>query len=155
MPFNGEPIQNPQNVSRIITDAGGQVVGFTRNWANEPEVAEVLARNGSPSEVERATEKARDAIKNGRKPADYKPPTTDENFKKAKTNSRGFIPNFAPKLDPKQLKDAVDAERVQAPPGAIPTLGFNKGNLNQPFIYDARTQTEESAIRDHGGYKKG
>jgi hypothetical protein len=79
----------------------------------------------------------------------------DEKLKKAKTYSRGFIPNFAPKLDPQQLKDAVDAERMQAPPGAIPALGFNKGNPNQPFIYDARTQTEESALRDHGGYKKG
>jgi hypothetical protein len=79
----------------------------------------------------------------------------NDKLKKAKTYSRGFIPNFAPKLDPQQLKDAVDAERMQAPPGAIPALGFNKGNPTQPFIYDARTQTEDSALRDHGGYKKG
>jgi TP901 family phage tail tape measure protein len=79
----------------------------------------------------------------------------DKKLKEVQTFSKGFIPNFAPKLDPKQLKDAVEAEKRQAPPGAVPALAFHRGNPTQPYIYDSRTQTEESALRDHGGYKQG
>jgi TP901 family phage tail tape measure protein len=76
-------------------------------------------------------------------------PRIDEEEDK-KRYARGFIPNFA--VDPMAVTEAKMREKREAGPGSMPTFAMYNG---KPMVYDARTQTPASAIRDHafeGGY---
>jgi hypothetical protein len=180
MNFQGKPIVDPGNINRMITDKNGKLIGFSRKLID----GKAMASSGkSISEIEAATRAARqmneqkpggtgeiyhvgpksgqrtEAQKN--KDAGINPITAisldsmpdKERIKPA--YAHGFIPNFAPKLNAKALKDAAEAEISQGGPGTIPKLGFHKGDPSKPFIYNAKNQTETSAPMDHGGYNKG
>jgi TP901 family phage tail tape measure protein len=65
--------------------------------------------------------------------------------------AKGYIPNFA--IDPMAITEAKLREKREAGSDSIPTFAMYNG---KPMVYDARTQTPASAIRDHafeGGYE--
>jgi hypothetical protein len=65
--------------------------------------------------------------------------------------AKGYVPNFA--IDPTAISAAKLREKREAGSDSIPT--FTMYN-NKPMVYDAKTQTPASAIRDHafeGGYE--
>jgi hypothetical protein len=78
------------------------------------------------------------------------PTIKEEEEEKNKRYARGYVPNFA--VDPMAITEAKIREKREAGPGSVPTFAMYNG---KPMVYDARTQTPASAIKDHafeGGY---
>ena len=65
MNFAGKPIENPENVNRMVTDKDGGLVGYSRQLVD----GQAMARAGkSVSEIEKATRMARDAARAANSP---------------------------------------------------------------------------------------